>query len=63
MITAPTTKHLLTTQEMANILGISKWHLMDLQKEGKVPAIKLGRLVRYDAGQVIDELKYGAGSR
>lgn len=53
------TKALLTTDEMATILSISKWHLIDLEREGRISSIRLGRSVRYDPQQVIEELKGG----
>lgn len=56
MITAKT---LLTTGEMADILRISSRHLFDLEKEGRITSIRLGNAVRYDAEQVLNELRSG----
>lgn len=53
------TKTLLTTGEMADILRISSRHLFDLEKEGRIRSIRLGNAVRYDAEQVLNELRSG----
>ena len=50
-------KRLLTTPELADILGVSARHLWDLEKEGKVSSIRLGTSVRYDLEDVLLELK------
>lgn len=53
------TQQLLTAQEMADILRISSRHLWDLEREGKIPSVRLGKAVRYDAMEVLNELKDG----
>ena len=45
--TADSVDRLLTAQEAAKILTISPRHLWDLTKQGELPAIKMGRSVRY----------------
>ena len=56
-MTTKTQKRLLTTIEMADILGVSARHLWDLEKEGKVSSIRLGSSVRYDMDDVLSEIK------
>ena len=48
---------LLTTSEMADVLGVSTRHLWDLEREGKVSSIRIGTSVRYDRDDVLSELK------
>lgn len=45
--TADSIDGLLTTEQAAKILTISPRHLWDLTKRGALPAIKIGRSVRY----------------
>ncbi len=45
--TANSIDGLLTTEQAAKILTISPRHLWDLTKRGVLPAIKIGRSVRY----------------
>ena len=45
--TADSVDRLLTVQEAAKILTISPRHLWDLTDRGELPAIKIGRSVRY----------------
>lgn len=45
--TANSIDGLLTAREAAEILTISPRHLWDLTKRGVLPAIKIGRSVRY----------------
>jgi len=33
--------------------------LWDLEREGKIPSVRLGKAVRYDAMEVLNELKDG----
>lgn len=51
------TKRLLTTPEMADVLGVSPRHLWDLEREGRVSSIRIGTSVRYDRDDVLSELK------
>jgi len=51
------TKRLLTTPEMADVLGVSTRHLWDLEREGQVSSIRIGTSVRYDRDDVLSELK------
>lgn len=55
------TKRLLTSTELADILGVSKRHLWDLERDGVVPSIRLGTSVRFDLEDVLNELKSGTG--
>jgi len=52
-----TTKKLLTTTEMAHVLGVSPRHLWDLEREGQISSIRIGTSVRYDRDDVLTELK------
>jgi excisionase family DNA binding protein len=45
--TADSIDGLLTAREAAKILTISPRHLWDLTDRGELPAIKIGRSVRY----------------
>ena len=54
-----TTKRLVTTSELAELLGVSTRHLWNLEKEGVISSIRIGTSVRYDAEDVLTELKDG----
>lgn len=54
-----TQKKLLTTTELAELLSISTRHLWDLEKEGVISSVRIGTSVRYDAEDVLAELKDG----
>ncbi len=42
------TPHLLTSQEVQDLMGISRRTLCQWVREGKCPAIRIGRAYRYD---------------
>lgn len=44
---------LLTPQEAADALTISPRTLWAMTKEGRIPAIRIGRLVRYDRADLV----------
>lgn len=47
-------QHLLSTKEAATILAISERTVWQLTHDGQLPAIRFGRLVRYDPADVRD---------
>jgi excisionase family DNA binding protein len=62
--TADSVDRLLTVQEAAKILTISPRHLWKLKKQGELPAIKMGRSVRYaqaDIDAFIAKSRTGGG--
>jgi excisionase family DNA binding protein len=62
--TADSVDRLLTVQEAAKILTISPRHLWKLMKQGELPAIKMGRSVRYaqaDIDAFIAKSRTGGG--
>jgi len=42
----------LTINELASQLKVSKWWLYRLASEGKIPAMRLGRAIRFDEGKI-----------
>lgn len=48
---------LVDRHELAGILGCSVPTIERLQSRGKIPFVRLGRSVRYDADQVVEALK------
>lgn len=51
------TKALLTAKQMAKLLSINENQLYKLVRSGKIPAIKLGRALRFQWDVVIDQLR------
>ena len=51
------TTKLVTRQEMAAILNISPRHLWRLQSTGRIPAIRLGKAIRFDVEDTLQRLK------
>lgn len=43
---------LMTAQETAKILGVSKNRLYELAKNGLIPSCRLGRQVKFDRTQI-----------
>lgn len=37
---------LLSTAEVAELLGVSRWHVSDLARRGDLPSVVLGRRLR-----------------
>jgi len=54
-----TNKRLLKTTELAELLGVSTRHLWKLEREGVISSVRIGTSVRYDAEDVLKELKDG----
>ena len=50
----PTTPRLISTREAARYLAISEWKLWQLTKDGRIPAVKFDRVVRYDIADLDD---------
>lgn len=50
-------KDLLTAEELALVLNCSPQLIRKLKKTGKIPFIKIGYLVRFNAKDVLDVLK------
>lgn len=48
---------LLTSREAAEFLRISEVHLYRLTKSGEMPAVRMGRLVRYSPAALRDRVK------
>ena len=46
-MSAPTVTRLLTADELAERWQVPKSHIYRLTREGKIPAVKLGRYYRY----------------
>jgi excisionase family DNA binding protein len=46
--------HIMTTKEMAHYLKLHEITICKLSKEGKIPAVRIGRVWRFDK-EVIDE--------
>ena len=53
---------LLTASELADQIGISKFRLYELCREGAIPHIRLGRSVRFDPHTVLAWLHGGGTS-
>lgn len=49
-------KQLLTNKELAQVLGCSWRHVMTLKDKRLIPYVQLGRLVRYNAQDVLKAL-------
>lgn len=49
---ADTIPQLLTIEQLAERLGITVRHVRRLVAERRVPIVKVGRLVRFDAGEI-----------
>jgi excisionase family DNA binding protein len=49
---ADTIPQLLTIERLADRLGITVCHVRRLVAEHRVPIVKVGRLVRFDAGEI-----------
>src|SRR3972149_3889190 len=46
--------HLLRAEEVAKMLGCSKWFIYKLAKQKKLPSISIGRTVRFDPKDVVE---------
>jgi len=49
--------HLLTEQEEATLLKVSKRHLFTLRQKRLIPFVRLGRVVRYDHDEVVRAIR------
>jgi excisionase family DNA binding protein len=47
---------LLTTREIAELLQTRESHIRQLVRAGKIPVVRLGRLLRFDAAAVLARL-------
>ena len=45
-------QQLLTPEEVANMLGVSRLFVVRQSRAGKIPAIKLGKVYRYRASTI-----------
>jgi excisionase family DNA binding protein len=43
---------LLSTAEVANVLGVAKRHIYRLVSEDRIPYLKWGRLLRFDPAEI-----------
>ncbi|NMB01436.1 MAG: helix-turn-helix domain-containing protein [Firmicutes bacterium] len=50
---------LMTAQETAKLLGVSKHRLYEMAKKGLVPSCRLGRQVKFDLKQIEEWLAKG----
>lgn len=50
-------RHLLTTKELARALKVTERTVQNLVSRGTLKPIKIGRCVRFDLGEVLEELK------
>lgn len=51
------TKRLVTTKEVAAYLRITPRSVWNLKRDGVIPAIRVGRVVRYDLDAVLHRLE------
>ncbi len=58
MIGADATEHpaVLTAEEVAAILRISRWQTYELAKSGRLPSLRLGRSLRFPRRGVLELL-------
>lgn len=49
-------KTLLTVEQIAHMLGYTEWYVRCLARDGRIPAIKIGRRWWYEPGEVIKAL-------
>ena len=57
--TQPNLKYnLITENELADRIDISKVTLHKFRKEGKIPYSKVGRTIRYNYSEVLEALKH-----
>ena len=47
----------MTVTEVAEVLNVSERHIYKLVSENKIPHVKIGSAVRFDAGDLIDWIK------
>lgn len=45
---------LLRPEEVAKMLGCSKWFVYYLAKYGELPSVNIGRIVRFDPKDVVE---------
>ena len=51
----------VSVDQMAEILGVSKRHVYQLHSDGEIPAIRVGRALRFSPSEVVDSLRVPAG--
>jgi excisionase family DNA binding protein len=54
--------HLIDAAEVATALGLSKWRVYELAREGVIPHVRIGRSMRFDEAKVREWIEAG-GSR
>lgn len=57
-----TLEQLMTLEEVADMLHLSKWRIRQLCNQGEIPHIRIGRLFRFKKGSIqawIDAQKDG----
>jgi excisionase family DNA binding protein len=57
MSTAPAPEKLLTPDDLAVLLGVSRLLVIRQSRTGKIPAIKLGKVYRYRSATIQSWLK------
>jgi excisionase family DNA binding protein len=61
-VSAPTVTRLLTADQLAERWQVPKSHVYRLTREGKIPAVKLGRYYRYLL-EAVEDFERAGGSR
>lgn len=52
--TAPPISPLLTADQVADIVGVSKDRIWELSRQGKIPTVKIGRSRRYRLESIME---------
>lgn len=58
-MTTATVPRLLTAREVAEALGLPKWRVYQLARDEGLPAVRLGRSLRFDADALAEWLQAG----
>lgn len=53
----------LTIEEAAEYLRVSRWTLYKWAAEGRVPCLRLGKLLRFERVRLDEWMRSGAGAR
>ena len=43
---------LVTVEAVAEALGLSRWRVYELAREGMIPSVRIGRTMRFDEGEI-----------
>jgi excisionase family DNA binding protein len=46
-VAAPPANRLLTSDDVAAMLGVKRWRIQELSRTGKLPTVHIGRTSRY----------------